>query len=139
MCSHLSLAPTNEYNVYSWCTMLLLQMFVFPLVLMCHTDISLGLLLRRHPTVPHGFWTRMCPPDKTPHAIDDYLDYHDDLYLPHLHPAVFENSHKSASHPSNLPLAFLLSSYFHRLYGMSHSHTPSFFSRVRLLFSWQCE
>ena len=34
----------------------------------------------------------MCPPVETPHIIDDYPHYYDPLYLPHLHPSVFENS-----------------------------------------------
>ena len=101
MCSHLSLAPTNEYNVYSRRTTLLLQMFVFPLVLMCHIDISLGLLLRRHPTLSMIILIIMM------------------IYTSHIYTLLFLRiHHKSASHPSNLSLVFLLSSYFHRLYGM---------------------
>ena len=34
----------------------------------------------------------MCPPVDIPHAIDDYPNYYDPLYFPHLHPSVFENS-----------------------------------------------
>ena len=34
----------------------------------------------------------MCPPVNTTHLVDDYPNYYDPLYFPHLHPSVFENS-----------------------------------------------
>ena len=86
---------------------------------MCHIDISLGLLLRRHPTVPHGFWTRICVPLSKHPTLSMIILIIMMIYTSHIYTLLFLRiHHKSASHPSNLSLVFLLSSYFHRLYGM---------------------